>query len=251
MSRATPWAQSSPLAPPSSCLSAPPAAGCGGGLRVVVTEVGSTRPPDGRAGSRPAVASPAVPAEERRGPPASRWPAGTVERLMRELGIAGVTPGRKPPRTTVPDTGAERPADLLGRDFTADAPNRRWVADLTHVPTRAGWRPRQQSRGTPSPPRRPIVLGAPAASKAKPSGRPSAGLDPANAPMDQAATRKWGKSRCLPTLLQASIKAGAPPVRGGTPPRPRGLGRLGVVSRWGVTGQPLRTVRRAWVWASR
>ena len=49
---------------------------------------------------------------------------------MRELGIAGVTPGRKPPRTTVPDTGAERPADLLGRDFTADAPNRRWVADL-------------------------------------------------------------------------------------------------------------------------
>ena len=58
---------------------------------------------------------------------------------MRELGIAGVTPGRKPPRTTVPDTGAERPADLLGRDFTADAPNRRWVADLTHVPTRAGW----------------------------------------------------------------------------------------------------------------
>jgi putative transposase len=45
---------------------------------------------------------------------------------MRELGIAGVTPGRKPPRTTVPDTGAERPADLLGRDFTADAPNRRW-----------------------------------------------------------------------------------------------------------------------------
>lgn len=63
----------------------------------------------------------------------------TVERLMRELGLAGVTAGRKTPRTTVPDPAAERPADLLGRDFTADAPNRRWVADITHVQTRAGW----------------------------------------------------------------------------------------------------------------
>jgi putative transposase len=62
----------------------------------------------------------------------------TVERLMRQLGIAGVT-GRKTPRTTMPDTTAERPADRLGRDFTADVPNRRWVADLTYVETRAGW----------------------------------------------------------------------------------------------------------------
>jgi len=63
----------------------------------------------------------------------------TVERLMRELGIAGVTSTKKRPRTTVADTAAERPADLLGRDFTADEPNRRWVADITYVETRIGW----------------------------------------------------------------------------------------------------------------
>jgi putative transposase len=53
----------------------------------------------------------------------------TVERLMRELGIAGVCAARKRPKTTM--AGADRPGDLLERDFTADAPNRRWVADIT------------------------------------------------------------------------------------------------------------------------
>jgi putative transposase len=62
----------------------------------------------------------------------------TVERLMRELGIGGVTARRKKPRTTVPGTG-ERPADLLERDFTAPAPNRRWVADITYVDTACGF----------------------------------------------------------------------------------------------------------------
>jgi len=27
----------------------------------------------------------------------------------------------------------------LNRDFSADAPNRKWVADITYVPTREGW----------------------------------------------------------------------------------------------------------------
>jgi putative transposase len=58
----------------------------------------------------------------------------TVERLMRELGIGGVKARRKRPRTTVPaPTGTERPSDLLERDFSADAPNKRWVADITYV----------------------------------------------------------------------------------------------------------------------
>jgi putative transposase len=61
----------------------------------------------------------------------------TVERLMRELGIAGVSAKRKRPRTTLP--GADRPGDLLERDFTADAPNQRWVADITYVEVAAGW----------------------------------------------------------------------------------------------------------------
>ena len=63
----------------------------------------------------------------------------TVERLMREHGLEGVRRG-KAPRTTEQGTGAghERAADLLKRDFTADAPNRRWVADFTYVATLAG-----------------------------------------------------------------------------------------------------------------
>ena len=63
----------------------------------------------------------------------------TVERLMRELGIAGAAARRKKPRTTVPDATGLRPADLLARDFTAPAPNRRWVADITYVDTFSGF----------------------------------------------------------------------------------------------------------------
>jgi putative transposase len=63
----------------------------------------------------------------------------TVARLMTELGIAGVSARRKKPRTTVPDAASQRPADLLGRDFSAPAPNRRWVADITYVDTFCGF----------------------------------------------------------------------------------------------------------------
>jgi putative transposase len=59
----------------------------------------------------------------------------TIERLMRQLGLAGVRRGRKV-RTTVPGKGGHRASDLVGRDFTAPAPNRRWVADFTYV---AAW----------------------------------------------------------------------------------------------------------------
>ena len=63
----------------------------------------------------------------------------TVERLMRELGIRGASPRRKRPPTTLPGDPADRPSDLLERCFDASAPNRRWVADITYVPTLAGW----------------------------------------------------------------------------------------------------------------
>lgn len=55
-----------------------------------------------------------------------------VGRLMRLLGIAGVVRG-KAKRTTVPVAAADRRADLVRRDFSAPAPNRKWVADLTYV----------------------------------------------------------------------------------------------------------------------
>jgi putative transposase len=63
----------------------------------------------------------------------------TVERLMRELGIEGAAARRKKPRTTILAPAAERPSDLLERNFTASAPGRRWVADITYVATFRGF----------------------------------------------------------------------------------------------------------------
>ncbi|HEY8766508.1 MAG TPA: IS3 family transposase [Dehalococcoidia bacterium] len=62
----------------------------------------------------------------------------TLERLMRELGLAGVVRGRHH-RTTVSDEVSPRPADLVERDFRAAIPNRLWVADLTYVRTWSGF----------------------------------------------------------------------------------------------------------------
>jgi putative transposase len=59
-------------------------------------------------------------------------------RLMRSLGLVGATRTRRT-KTTVPAVLAERPADLVERVFSAIAPNRLWVADLTYVWTRAGF----------------------------------------------------------------------------------------------------------------
>ena len=60
-----------------------------------------------------------------------------VGRLMRELGIAGVVRGRK--KTTTVPAHVDRPEDLVKRRFTAPAPNRLWVADLTYVRTGRGF----------------------------------------------------------------------------------------------------------------
>jgi putative transposase len=57
-----------------------------------------------------------------------------VGRLMKQLGIQGVSRRRKV-RTTIRDDDTQRPEDLVDRDFTADRPNRLWVTDLTYVPT--------------------------------------------------------------------------------------------------------------------
>jgi putative transposase len=61
-----------------------------------------------------------------------------VARLMGSLGLAGAMRGKQL-RTTVPAQLAERPADLVKRSFSAPAPNRLWVADLTYVSTWAGF----------------------------------------------------------------------------------------------------------------
>jgi putative transposase len=62
----------------------------------------------------------------------------TVERLMGALELRGVVRGRRV-TTTVPDILAERPLDLVQRDFTATRPNQLWVADLTYVATWRGF----------------------------------------------------------------------------------------------------------------
>jgi transposase InsO family protein len=62
----------------------------------------------------------------------------TVERLMREMGLAGVIRG-KPVRTTVSNRAAPCPLDQVNRQFHAPAPNRLWVSDFTYVATWAGF----------------------------------------------------------------------------------------------------------------
>jgi putative transposase len=62
----------------------------------------------------------------------------TIERLMRDLGLGGAVRGNKH-HTTITDQTAERPRDRVDRNFTAPAPNRLWVADLTYVRTWSGF----------------------------------------------------------------------------------------------------------------
>ena len=61
-----------------------------------------------------------------------------VARVMRQAGLAGVS-RRKGPRTTRRNAQARPAPDLVEREFHADAPDRLWVADITYVPTLAGF----------------------------------------------------------------------------------------------------------------
>jgi len=72
---------------------------------------------------------------KRESTPAARC---TVERLMKGLGLRGVRRG-KAFKTTIPDSGASRPADLVDRQFVATRPNQLWVADITYVATWRGF----------------------------------------------------------------------------------------------------------------
>lgn len=60
-----------------------------------------------------------------------------VARLMREAGIQGLYRRRRR-GCTVRDPDAQPSADLVNRQFVADAPNRLWVADITEHPTEEG-----------------------------------------------------------------------------------------------------------------
>ena len=61
-----------------------------------------------------------------------------VARLMRLAGLRGVS-RRRSVRTTRQDPKATSPSDLVRRDFSAQAPNQLWVADITYIPTLSGF----------------------------------------------------------------------------------------------------------------
>jgi len=61
-----------------------------------------------------------------------------VARLMRRAGLRGVC-RRRYVVTTHRDSDARPAPDLVERDFSADGPNQLWVADITYIPTWAGF----------------------------------------------------------------------------------------------------------------
>jgi putative transposase len=63
----------------------------------------------------------------------------TVQRLMRQMGLAGAVRGRAWVTTTHPATDRPQPPDLVDRNFTATRPNQLWVSDFTYVATWRGF----------------------------------------------------------------------------------------------------------------
>jgi putative transposase len=61
-----------------------------------------------------------------------------ITRLMRAMGLAGVS-RRKFTITTTRDRDAQPAPDLVDRHFTAPGPDQLWVADITYIPTWAGF----------------------------------------------------------------------------------------------------------------
>jgi transposase InsO family protein len=63
----------------------------------------------------------------------------TVSRIMREHGIRARFARKWRPATTQSGHGHDASPDLLGRDFAADGPNRKWLCDITYIPTDEGF----------------------------------------------------------------------------------------------------------------
>ena len=63
----------------------------------------------------------------------------TVAAAMRRLGLASRVRKAFRPTTTQADPTKQPAPNELDRDFSADAPNRKWVTDITYLPTATGW----------------------------------------------------------------------------------------------------------------
>jgi len=68
-----------------------------------------------------------------------RYGRKRIARLMRLAGLVGASHRHGGPTTTRRDKDARPAPDLVDRDFTASGPNQLWVADITYVPTLAGF----------------------------------------------------------------------------------------------------------------
>lgn len=95
-----------------------------------------TRIREAHARSRRTYGSPRVHAELRA--QGTRCSRKRVARLMRSAGLSARRP-RRAVRTTDSRHSPPVAPNLLGRDFSAEAPDRRWAADITYVPTAEGW----------------------------------------------------------------------------------------------------------------
>ena len=62
-----------------------------------------------------------------------------VARLMRQAQIVGISRRKRRVTTTRRDVDGRPAPDLVDRDFTATGPDQLWVADITYVPTYAGF----------------------------------------------------------------------------------------------------------------
>jgi len=63
----------------------------------------------------------------------------TVAKAMQDLGIKSRVSRKFTPTTTVSDPSKKPAPNILAQDFEVDAPNRKWVADITYLPTTSGW----------------------------------------------------------------------------------------------------------------
>lgn len=63
----------------------------------------------------------------------------TVAQAMRQLGLKSRVTRAFTPTTTQADPTKQPAPNHLAQDFTAEAPNRKWVTDITYLPTAEGW----------------------------------------------------------------------------------------------------------------
>lgn len=63
----------------------------------------------------------------------------TVATAMQEMDLKSRVSKKFTPTTTLVDPSKQPAANVLDQDFSTTAPNRKWVTDITYLPTRSGW----------------------------------------------------------------------------------------------------------------